>query len=782
MNSQLPYYDPAAVDAFERRRLQIRGLVQGVGFRPYVYRLAVERKLSGFVKNGPDGVTVEVQGCQVDAFMNALTASLPPLARIDSIIESTVPIAADTDFRIDASDSGSTASAAIPADSAICDRCLGELFDHRDRRYLHPFIACTDCGPRYTMTRRLPYDRNATSMADFALCSACESEYTDPANHRFHAEPVCCHDCGPSLSVEPGTIAERISNGDIVAIKGIGGFHLACDARNAATVARLRARKRRDGKPFAVMVLNTASAALFAQCNDTALQALTSQTRPVVVLPRHHQGESLPDALSQGLDNIGIMLPYTALHYLIFHALLGSPNTDDWLTAPQSIALVMTSANLSGDPLIVDNAAALSALAEIADCVVTHDRDIAARADDSVVRVAGNRSIVIRRARGFAPNAIALAPTGSGSATILGTGAHLKNTLALARGDQAWLSPHVGDLSTPNTIAFQRKVCEQLIETFAPRLNGIACDWHRDYASTRLAEALAERFDVPVIRVQHHHAHLAAVLAVNHYEGPALGIALDGHGLGERGESWGGELLRLDGAEFERVGHFAPLLAPGGDVAAREPWRLAAGALHDLGEANSIESRFSDEPLAAALAALLQESDCPRTTAAGRLFDCAAGLLGVSRRAAFEGEPPMRLESLLTAPEPLEGGFRLKSGVLDFKPLLARLAHCSDPVQGANWFHGTVLEALTCWAVEAAETYGVRTVALGGGCFLNHILATQLPERLLAEGLTPLQATHIPPNDGSISLGQTWVARRQLDNLQSHKNKYRCTEDPQACV
>ena len=746
--------------ARERRRLLVRGLVQGVGFRPFVYRLARRFGLAGFVRNGPDGVVIEIEGAATGAFVDCLRAELPPLARIDTLIESELPLAGDGDFRIAETEGGAPGSAAIPADSALCDDCLRELFDPADRRHRHPFIACTNCGPRYTMTRQLPYDRDSTSMADFALCPTCETEYREPDSRRFHAEPICCHDCGPKFSAPIESIATGITQGDIVAIKGIGGFHLACDARNAETVARLRRRKRRDGKPFAVMVLNSASAKLFADVDTAAEAMLLSPERPVVVLPG--TGE-LPDALSPGLSTLGLFLPYTGLHYLLFHQLLGAPAGSDWLQAPQDLALVMTSANLSGDPLLTDNREARAQLAEVADLVVAHDREIVARADDSVLRPVAGRPLVIRRARGYALTAIELAEDGP---PVLALGAHLKNTVTLARGRQAWLSPHIGDLDSPATLGFQQEAVQRLLDTFREQPEAVACDWHRDYGSTRLAEALAAQWDRPLVRVQHHHAHIAAVLAEHNHDGPALGIALDGHGLGENGESWGGELLLLREASFERLGHFAPLPAPGGDAAAREPWRMAAGALHALGRGDAITHRFADEPLASAMQALLASGEVGTTTAAGRLFDTAAGLLGVSRRAAFEGEPPMRLESLVTEPRALPGGFTLADGVLDFAPLLNTLAHCDDAAQGAGWLHGTLLDALTAWAVDAAERSDIDTVALAGGCFLNAWLAAELPARLLRAGLTPLTAHAIPPNDGSISLGQAWVARRQLANRQ----------------
>lgn len=742
----------------ERRRLRIRGLVQGVGFRPHVYRCAAAHGVSGFVQNGPDGVIVEAEGQDLEEFTRSILDGLPPLARVDSLVSSDLPIAGSRDFEIRQTAGGELASAAIPADTALCRDCLDELFDASNRRYLHPFIACTNCGPRFTMTRRLPYDRCATSMADFALCEACEQEYTDPGSRRFHAEPVCCHQCGPSLSGSIESIVSALEAGEIVAIKGIGGFHLACNAHDANAVERLRSRKQRDAKPFAVMVLNAASAERFAVLNPAESSLLESVERPVVVAESR---QVLPGALSPGLGTLGLLLPYSGLHYLLFHQLLGSPTGQSWLREASDFALVMTSANISGDPLVTDNAEARDRLTGVADLVVDHDREISARADDSVARVVGGRPLLIRRARGYVPRAIPLAKTGH---TVLATGAHLKNTVTLLRGNQAWLSSHVGDLDSAAAIEFQRDSVEQLLAVMRTTPEAVACDWHRDYASTRLAESVAAEQDIPLFRVQHHHAHLAAVLASHGREEPALGIALDGHGLGENGESWGGELMRLEGPDFERLGHFAPLAAVGGDVAAREPWRMAAGALFSMGRGDEIEQRFAAEPMAAALHDLLRNADVSCTTAAGRLFDTAAGLLGVSRRAAYEGEPPMRLEALVKTPRVLENGYRLSDGVLDFSPLLAALADCKDPATGAELFHGTLVGGLAEWAIDTAARSGLKTVALAGGCFLNRVIAASLPEALRAVGLEPLLAENIPPNDASISLGQAWVARRRLSH------------------
>jgi hydrogenase maturation protein HypF len=755
MNS--PAHSRALDTALERRRIRVRGLVQGVGFRPHVYRCAARLGISGSVHNGPEGVVIEAQGTCLDEFVQMLQRDAPPLARIDSLIQAPVALAQGTGFDILATPPGAASGAAIPADTAICDACLGELFDPDNRRYLHPFIACCDCGPRFTMTRRLPYDRANTSMADFALCPACDAEYTDPASRRFHAEPVACHDCGPRLSGDINSLASALAAGRIVAIKGLGGYHLACNARDHAAVERLRNRKLRDGKPFALMVLNAASAAHYVQMDAASTAALASPERPVVVLPATGSRGALSPALSPGLDSLGLMLPYTAIHYLLFHALLGTPPGQRWLDEANELALVMTSANISGDPLVIERGEAQQRLAGIADLMLHHDREIAARADDSVVRVTSGTSMIIRRARGYTPHAISLAKDGP---KVLALGAHLKSTVAMSRGELAYISQHLGDLDTPAAVAFHRQAAADLQAMLQARPQLLACDWNNDFPSTRLAEQLSASLNLPLVRVQHHHAHAAAILAEHRHEAPALAIALDGHGTGSNGESWGGELLLVDGGRFERLGHFAPLALPGGDAAAREPWRMAAGVLQQLGRGDEITTRFAHQALAPALAQLLATGTAPVTTAAGRLFDAAAGLLGVSERASFEGEPPMRLEALATKPLALDGGYTLDDGVLDFSPLLSTLADCGEPAAGADWLHGTLVAAICEWAAAAAQRSGVGTIALCGGCFLNAHLAREVPLRLQQLGLRVLMAGAMPPNDGAISLGQAWVAQR----------------------
>ncbi len=732
----------------ERLGVRVRGAVQGVGFRPFVYRLAQRLALTGWVCNDGAGVAIEVQGARVAELVAALRAELPRLARLDAVEIERLPPATETGFEIRAS-VGGRVETAIGPDVAICDACLAELFDPADRHYLYPFLNCTDCGPRYTLTRALPYDRRHTSMAGFALCADCAAELHDPANRRFHAQPIACPACGPRLDTSVGEIMARMAKGEIVAVKGLGGFHLACDARNAAAVARLRQAKERDDKPFAVMVLNRASAERVATLDPVSADLLEDPARPIVIVPRLDPG--LAEALAPGLPSLGLMLPYTPLHYLMFHEALGRPDGLNWLAQACEVALVMTSANPGGEPLVVDNDEARRRLATIADAIVTHDRAIVVRADDSVMRVIGGRPSFIRRARGQVPRAIRLSRSGP---SVLAVGPYLKNTVTLTRGDEAFVSQHVGDLDGPEAIRFFEETVDHLQRIVAVSPEIVAHDLHPDFPSTRYAEALG----LPTVAVQHHHAHVAAILAEHGEDGPALGLALDGFGLGADGGSWGGELLQVEGGELIRLGHLAALAQPGGDAAAREPWRMAAAVLQALGRGDEIPRRFADRPGAKVIAQMLEKGvNCPPTSGAGRWFDAAAGLLGLRPVQSYEGQAPMELEGLVTAPEILPGAWHIADGVLDLLPLLAALID-REPVAGANLFHGTLVAALADWIEQAAAATGLRTVALAGGCFLNAVLSEGLARALAARGLTPLLAHALPPNDGGVSLGQAWVA------------------------
>jgi hydrogenase maturation protein HypF len=745
----------ADVIAVRRVRLRVRGLVQGVGFRPHVWRLARRDNLTGFAFNDQDGVLLEVQG-NVDAFMDDLVAEAPPLARIDDVEFEPQPfVSGERDFNIHNSEQHGPVRTAITPDVAICDACLKELFDPLNRRHLYPFITCTHCGPRFTITHHLPYDRATTALAEFLLCDACAAEYADPADRRFHAETTCCPRCGPQLDTPLEAIGAQIRAGGIVALKGLGGFHLVCDARDNAAVNRLRARKRRDGKPFAVMVTNLATARRFAAVDDLSARLIVDRARPIVILPARTEAP-LADGVSNGLSSAGLFLPYTPLHWLAIWELLGRPEGLDWLGSINDLALVATSANVSGEPIVIDGADARRRLDGVADMVVDHNREIVTRTDDSVVRVVAGAPAFVRRARGFTPTPIRLVRK---LPSIVALGAELKTTITITRDDEAFVSQHIGDLDTSAARGFLEETLRHMLSILDVEPAAIACDLHPDFPTSRLANELG----APVIPVQHHHAHVGALAAEHHIEEPLLGLSLDGFGLGADGTAWGGELLFVDGDRFERLGHLAPLPAPGGDRAAREPWRMAAAALHVLGRGDDIARRFAGEPLARPVGDMLARGiACQPTTSAGRLFDAAAGLLGVSRRQAFEGEAAMRLEGLVAETPVLADGWRIIDGVLDFRPLLGRLADGIDPAASAGLFHGTLIAALLEWVDAVASARHLRRVALSGGCFLNKILTEGLAAGLTARGLIPLVARAVPPNDGGLSLGQAFIAASAL--------------------
>ncbi|MBK9657594.1 MAG: carbamoyltransferase HypF [Rhodanobacteraceae bacterium] len=739
-----------------RLRIRVRGRVQGVGFRPFVYATAVRLQLTGYVLNDRDGVLIEVQGVQVDALITELRERPPPLARIDAIGSDWIPlIDGESGFAVASSGQGGALHTEIGPDVGVCSDCLRELFDPANRRYRYPFITCTHCGPRFTICARLPYDRPQTSLAGFPLCPDCQREYTDPGNRRFHAESTACAVCGPRLSVDPRKILAQLRQGDIVAIKGIGGYHLACDARNEKAVARLRLRKQREARPLALMVCNLASARVLALVDDVEAALLTSKERPIVVL-RARPDNGIAAAVSQELPTLGLMLPYTPIHWLLCHAAAGEPDGLEWLAQPQPLALVMTSANPHGEPLVHTDADARERLAGIADLIVDHDRPILVRCDDSVLRVVDRTPAFIRRARGFVPEPIDL---GSDGPCVLGVGAFLKNTVCITRGREAFVSQHVGDLDNPEARRFLGESVAHLQRILDVRLEAVACDWHPDFPSTEFAR----QSGLPITPVQHHHAHVAAVAAEHGVSGPLLGLALDGYGHGDDGAAWGGELLRVDAAGFERIGHLAPLALPGGDRCARETWRCAAAALHALGRGDEIATRFASEPLAPMLRQLLDRGLAPTTSSAGRWFDAACGMLGLHWHSSYEGQGPMALEALVDDPEALDGAWRIEAGTLDLAPLLAALAEPRLAARsGANRFHGTLIAALADWVKRAATIQDIAVVALSGGCLLNRVLAEGLLTTLRAAGLTPLLPRLLPPNDGAISLGQVAVARKLL--------------------
>ena len=796
-------YEPAG-DAFARAlpttgetarlRIRLRGAVQGVGMRPFVHGLAARHGIAGFVLNDGDGVVIEAEGVGLSAFVAALTAEKPPLAAIDALVSEAIPPTGETGFRI-VDSVASKARTRVPADAATCEACLDDLFSPASRFHLYPFVNCTHCGPRWTITARLPYDRPQTAMAGFPMCEACERDYRDPGNRRFHAEPIACPVCGPKLTVVwrreegaagpspdahphggasgtpsssefasghpirpdvPSPIVEIVAAvraGKIVALKGIGGFHLICDARSEAAVAELRRRKIRDAKPFAVMVANAASLAAVAVVGEVERDLFLSPAAPIVVM------DAVPGVLATGvapgLGRIGVMRAYAPLHHLIFWEAAGRPAADGWRDASNDLVLVATSANPGGEPLVIDDADALRRLGGIADLIVGHDRPIVIRADDSVAQVIAGKPSLIRRARGWVPQPIDL---GSDGPVVLATGAHLKATVTVTRGREAFVSQHVGDLDTVETVKFYRETAAHLLSLLDVTPDVVACDLHPDFRSSRFAL----EFDAPVLPVQHHAAHVAAIGAEHGVTVPLLGLALDGIGHGDDGAAWGGEFLRVDGTRWERLGHLAPLAQPGGDKAAREPWRMAVAALHAIGEGDRARTLFPDEPLIGPLLARLASGREATTTSAGRLFDAVAGIVGLRRTQDHEGQAAMELEALVATARHGTGLYRLAGGVLDFAPLLSELARPGvAPRCAAEFFHGTLIDGLVTLVTTHARPGD--PIALGGGCLMNRVLAEGLVEALGAQGLRPLLAHKVPANDGGLSLGQAALARAHVE-------------------
>ena len=714
-----PYY-PAGL---ERRRFRIRGVVQGVGFRPFVYGLAGRHGLGGFVLNDGDGVTVEAEGdgASLDAFAASLRADAPPLARVETVTAEPVPVRDDRRFSIEPS-LPSRGAAAIPPDVATCDDCLRELFDPEDRRYRYPFLNCTQCGPRFTIVRAVPYDRASTTMAGFAMCADCRREYEDPADRRFHAEPTACPTCGPQLSMPLEEAVALLRTGAILAVKGLGGYHLACDARDEEAVARLRARKRREEKPFALL---SAAPETLCEVSDEECDLLRSPARPIVLL-RRRAGEEVAESVAPGSPWLGVLLPYTPLHHL--------------LAADFEGPLVLTSGNLSDEPIAFDDAEARARLGEIADAFLAHDRPIHRRCEDSVVRA----GFPLRRSRGYAPAAL---PLPAASRTIVAAGAELKSTFCVARNGEAFLSPHLGDLdSEPAYRAFHADLALYLA-MLDVELDVVAHDLHPEYLSTKWA---LEQ-DAELVGVQHHHAHAAACLAEHGEEGPALALVFDGTGYGTDGTLWGGELLRCDLESFERLAHLDPVPLPGGEAAIREPWRVAAVQLERAGL-----------PVPWPEWALVRESlklAPPLSSGMGRLFDAVAAVLGVRELVSYEGQAAVELEQLAGAgsAEPFPWRFGDATGLV---------ATCSSELTAgrpaeeiAARFHETVAAG----AAEACAAAGEPgLVVLSGGSFQNLRLLDSTRARLEALGFCVLTHRRVPPNDGGISYGQAAVAARRI--------------------
>jgi hydrogenase maturation protein HypF len=756
-----------------RVRARIEGTVQGVGFRPYVYRLAGELGVAGHVLNDSRGVVVEAEAAEetVERFLARLPAEAPPLANVERVTAELVEELGERGFSIRPSPGGGEPRAPVTPDSATCPDCLAELFDPSDRRFRYPFTNCTNCGPRFTIVRGVPYDRPNTTMAAFTMCRACRAEYDDPVNRRFHAQPNACPDCGPRVRLVyagGGSVldarasdaieatARALLDGAIVAIKGIGGFHLACVAHDEDAVAELRARKHREDKPFALMAADAASARDLVVMSAAEEELLLTRARPIVLAPRRPDAAVAP-SVAPGSPRLGVMLPYSPLHHLLLRD-AGEP-------------LVMTSGNVSDEPIAYDDEDACTRLAEIADLFLLHDRPIETRTDDSVVRLERGRPLLLRRSRGHVPDSLPL-PVDCGR-QLLACGAELKNTFALAKDGRAWVGHHVGDLKNYETLRSFVSGIDHFQRLFAVQPEVVAHDLHPDYLSTKYALELDE---LRPIGVQHHHAHLAACLAEHGEAGPAVGAIFDGAGHGEDGTVWGGELLLGGLEEFERVGLLLPVRQPGGDAAVRQPWRMACAWLTAaLGErpqlARGLRGRVAPEAWRQVSELARSGVASPLTTSVGRLFDAVAALCGLRTDVNYEGQAAVELEAALDPAErrayPLpvagdDGGPLVLDARVTVRAILRDLERgTAVPAVSARFHNG--LAAATALACRiAAERSASRTVVLSGGVFQNHALLAATSSLLEDAGVRVLIPERLPPNDGGIAYGQLAVAAARV--------------------
>ncbi|MFN3214990.1 MAG: carbamoyltransferase HypF [Acidimicrobiales bacterium] len=744
-------------------RIEVTGIVQGVGFRPFVHRLAHELGIDGSVGNDSTRVFLDVAGSAgaIGELVRRLVDDAPPLARVDHLTRRPSDAAVEPGFRIVESRSVAGARTLVPPDTAVCDDCVAELFDPADRRYRHPFVTCTNCGPRFTIIRDLPYDRPATTMADFAMCPSCAAEYADPGDRRYHAQPIACHDCGPVLTFRPGNgdpptgrdaalglAVDALRMGLTVAVKGLGGFHLACDATSSEAVQRLRDRKHRPDKPFGVLVRDLDAARDIAEVGDAEATQLTSPARPIVLL-RATADTALSPLVAPGNPLVGVMLPHTPIQHLLIRNVAGP--------------LVMTSGNVGGEPIAYRDAD-LDRLAPLCDAVLTHDRPIHLPCDDSVVRVVDGDLLPVRRARGYAPVPV---PWWPAERTVLAVGGDLKNTFCLASHDQAWVSQHVGDMENLETLAAFEASVEQYRSLYDIAPDVVAVDAHPGYATTRWAR---RHHGDRVVAVQHHHAHVAAVMA-EHRLAPTdrvVGLAFDGTGYGPDGTIWGGEVLLADAASAERIGHLATVPLPGGDAAIRNPYRVALAHLYaaDIAWSDDLAPVRQLEPVERGLLErqLATGFGCVATSSMGRLFDAVASLLGLRHRVSYEAQAAIDLEvaAARVGGSDLHVCFTIADGRFDAAPVLAGLiaAYRAGTPTGelSHAFHVAVAELVDALAIAGCAAGGTERVVLSGGVFQNALLVSLCTARLRRSGIDPLTHRLVPPNDGGLALGQAFVA------------------------
>ncbi len=749
--------------------------MQGVGFRPFVYRLASEEQLAGFIGNDTDGVVIEVEGegSRLEAFLSRLVAEKPALARVDAVVAEDLPCKHETSFRIVASEVHGRVSTGIPADAATCADCLRELLDPADRRYRYPFLNCTNCGPRFTITRRIPYDRPQTSMAVFPMCAECQAEYDDPLNRRFHAQPNACWRCGPSVWLETAEgesiesddpvaeTIERLLGGEIVAIKGIGGFHLAVDATNEDAVKRLRDRKHRYGKPLAVMVRDLE--AVRAMCELTAEEEalLKTPARPIVLVETK-AGNGIAPSVAPGIPWLGVYLPYAPLQHLLF-------------ADARVKALVMTSANLSEEPIAIENEEARTRLGKIADALLMHNREILQRCDDSVAATVDGAPQLIRRARGYVPLRI---PLPMEAPPLLAVGGHLKNVFALALGKFAYQSQHLGDLENVTGLEFFEHSLSHLSHTFEIEPQTVVHDLHPAYLSTNWGKRYAKERGLRLVAVQHHHAHIAACMAEHGLIGPVIGLSLDGTGYGTDGNIWGGEVLICTLEGFERFSHLEYVGMPGGDAAVREPWRMAFAHLLAAGfsEREAKELTGATDQEVRVVARMMERGiNAPLTSSLGRLFDAAAAIILGRREVDYDAQAAIELEGIAIGEPDILPQKEYVLNLTDtgvshvlrtaelWRTLVQDLRAGAPPALISARFHAGVAEGLIRAAVAARKQCGVGLVALSGGCLHNRRLARLLRFGLEKEGFRVLQHREVSPGDGGLSYGQAAVAAAILE-------------------
>jgi len=774
-----------AESTIQRWRILIQGIVQGVGFRPFVYGQALQWKLSGFVLNDSTGVTIEVEGSidRLEGFQQALREKMPPLARIDTLVREIVPVRNEIDFKIAHSEAGDERHALISPDTALCQDCLRELFDPKDRRYLYPFINCTNCGPRFTIIQNVPYDRAQTTMSVFRMCPECQAEYDDPLNRRFHAQPNACSVCGPHMRLldeagqgvgggEPIALtARRLAEGNVLAMKGIGGYHLMCDALDAKAVARMRVRKRREAKPFAIMVPDLETARQLCDVSEAEAELLQSYRRPIVLLHKPNVGPIAPD-VAPGYNTLGVMLPYTPQHYLLLAA-FAEIRKDG-----QPVALVMTSGNSSDEPITYRDEDAQRRLLGIADGVLTHNRAIHMRCDDSVMRIVDDGEQFLRRARGYAPEPIRLGfdcPV-----PLVAYGGQLKNTYCVGKGRLAFVSHHIGDLKNMETLRSYQEGITHFEGLFGIQPVAVVHDLHPEYPATKYA------LDSPVERkigVQHHHAHIASVLAEHQITGPVIGIAADGTGYGTDGAMWGCEIMSADLHGFERLAHLAYVPLPGGDQAVWQPWRMAAAYLQQAygDDFLSLDIPFVREldiKTWHVLAQMIKHNlNALPTSSLGRLFDAVAALLSIRQQVVYEGQAAIELEvqaeiqNARIYPFLIEENEQGKPAQIDVRPMMRAIVEeirqgvAREQIAGS--FHWTIAEMLAVSCEYAQEQTGLQVVALSGGVFQNKMLLERLIERLEELAFQVYINRRVPTNDGGLSLGQLAIAATRLADEMS---------------